>query len=79
VTRALLLASSAAAVDTPEFNPWVTRSSRFRDPVWTFDRLNPSRPASFFRINWCQPLGGGATLTDALFAALLADAKCSTC
>jgi integrase len=71
VTRALLLTPAPAAADEPEFNPWVTRSSRFLDPVWTFDRLNPSRPVSFFRINWRHPLGNGAVLTDARFATLL--------
>src|SRR5439155_183882 len=71
VTRALLPASPPHVADEPEFNPWVTRSSRFLDPVWTFDRLNPSRPVSFFRINWRHPLGSGAVLTNARFATLL--------
>ena len=55
----------------PDFNPWVTSSSRFLDPVCIFERFNPGGPASFFRINWRQPLGDGAMLTDAHFAALL--------
>jgi integrase len=70
VTSALIPTASTAP-DDGEFNPWVTRSSRFLDPVWTFDRLNPSRPVSFYRINWQHPLGSGAVLTDARFAILL--------
>lgn len=66
-----LLPTASTAPDDGEFNPWVTRSSRFLDPVWTFDRLNPSRPVSFYRINWRHPLGNGAVLTDARFATLL--------
>jgi integrase len=76
LTRAVP-ASAPVAVAAPDFNPnpWVTSSSRFLDPVWIFERLNPGRPASFFRINWCQPVGDGAMLTDARFAVLLRVAR----
>jgi len=71
LTHALLTAAPNAVIDEPQFNPWVSRHSRFLDQLWTFDRVNPGRPPSFFRINWSQPLGGGAALTDARFATLL--------
>ena len=67
----MILASTPVTAAAPDFNPWVSSSSGFLDAVWIFERLNPGRPASFFRINWCHPLGDGAMLTDARFAALL--------
>jgi hypothetical protein len=53
------------------FNPWVTSSSRFLDPVWTFERLNRARTICYLRIDWRQPLDGGALLTDSRYATLL--------
>jgi hypothetical protein len=53
------------------FNPWVTGTSRFLDPVWTFERWNRARTTCNLRIDWRQPLEDGTVLTDPHYAALL--------
>jgi hypothetical protein len=64
--------NAAQAEATPgDFNPWVTGTSRFLDPIWTFERWNRARTTCNLRINWRQPLGDGAVLTDPRYAALL--------
>jgi hypothetical protein len=72
LTRALLATPPAPAdADAIEFNPWVTTSSRFLDPVWTFERWNRGRTAGLLRIDWHLRLADGSVLTDRRYAALL--------
>jgi hypothetical protein len=49
----------------------VTTSSRFVDPVWTFERWNRGRTAGLLRIDWRLRLADGSVLTDPRYDALL--------
>lgn len=69
----LVPATVAATWDSEEtpFNPRVTKTSQFCDPVWTFERWNRGRTDGNLRIDWRLRFADGSVLTDARYAALL--------
>ena len=72
MTAALPVTTAAQAEGARgEFNPPVASSSRFLDPVWSFERWNRARTTGKLRIDWRQRLDNGAMLTDPRYASLL--------